>query len=191
MNTLFLLPLGKLCGALLIGLVFGFLLKKAGVTDSRVILAQLSLKDFTVMKIILTAIATGSLLLFFFKEPLSIRPNLNATTLGAALAGGAIFGVGMAIVGYCPGTCIGALARRDKQAFFGFLGMLAGAFLYAEIFPFIRHLKPEKAINLQTLDLFFQIPAGIIIAALLSLAGAWFLFDLKKLKSGQNQKEKN
>ncbi|NLF07305.1 MAG: YeeE/YedE family protein, partial [Pirellulaceae bacterium] len=48
------LPLG-----FLLGVGFGFLLQKGGVTYYDVIINQLLLKDFTVVKIMLTAMATG------------------------------------------------------------------------------------------------------------------------------------
>jgi hypothetical protein len=41
-------------------------------------------------------------------------------------------------LGYCPGTSIGALAEGRTDAFWGILGMLAGAGLFAELFPAIR-----------------------------------------------------
>ncbi|NLE39586.1 MAG: YeeE/YedE family protein, partial [Pirellulaceae bacterium] len=44
---------------LLLGIAFGFLLQKGGVTYYDVIIDQLLLKDFTVVKIMLTAMVTG------------------------------------------------------------------------------------------------------------------------------------
>ena len=46
---------------LIIGLLFGFLLQKGGVTDYDVILGQLLLTDFTVIKVMLSAVITGML----------------------------------------------------------------------------------------------------------------------------------
>lgn len=46
---------------LLFGIVFGFLLQKGGVTEYNILIGQLLLTDYTVIKIILTAIAVGML----------------------------------------------------------------------------------------------------------------------------------
>ena len=44
---------------LLTGFLFGFLLQKSRVSDRRVIVGQFLLRDFTVMKVMLTAIIVG------------------------------------------------------------------------------------------------------------------------------------
>jgi len=46
---------------LLTGILFGFLLQKGGVTKYDVIIGQLLLTDFTVVKIMLSAVITGML----------------------------------------------------------------------------------------------------------------------------------
>ena len=46
---------------LLTGILFGFLLQKGGVTKYDVIINQLLLIDFTVVKIMLSAVVTGML----------------------------------------------------------------------------------------------------------------------------------
>jgi len=46
---------------LFIGILFGFLLQKGGVTKYDVIIGQLLLTDFTVVKIMLSAVITGML----------------------------------------------------------------------------------------------------------------------------------
>ncbi len=46
---------------LLTGILFGFLLQKGGVTRYDVIIGQLLLTDFTVVKIMLSAVVTGML----------------------------------------------------------------------------------------------------------------------------------
>ena len=45
---------------LVMGILFGFLLQKGGVTSYHVIVGQLLLKDFTVVKIMLSAVIVGS-----------------------------------------------------------------------------------------------------------------------------------
>jgi uncharacterized protein len=121
------------------GLVFGFLLQKGGVTRFSVILGQFLLKDFTVLKVMLTAIVVGGIGIYGMRAlgadfPLHIK---NATILGN-LAGGAIFGVGMAILGYCPGTGVAAIGDGSRHAIPGVLGGLLGASLYAHAYPWLK-----------------------------------------------------
>jgi uncharacterized membrane protein YedE/YeeE len=58
--------------------------------------------------------------------------------VGAILVGGALFGAGWAIMGFCPGTSVGALGEGRWHAAFAIIGMIAGAALYAELYPFFK-----------------------------------------------------
>ncbi|HQB31205.1 MAG TPA: YeeE/YedE thiosulfate transporter family protein, partial [Syntrophales bacterium] len=55
----------------------------------------------------------------------------------ANVIGGIFFGLGWAIVGYCPATAAGAVGEGRWDALFGILGMLAGAMAYAEAYPLV------------------------------------------------------
>ncbi len=121
------------------GLVFGFLLQKGGVTRFRVILGQFLLKDFTVLKIMLSAILVGSMGIYAMLDMgVEISLHLKDSQLLANALGGILFGVGMALLGYCPGTGVAALGDGSRHAAFGVLGMLVGAALYAEAHPFLK-----------------------------------------------------
>jgi uncharacterized protein len=137
-DHLFASPVALLTGALT-GLVFGFLLQKGGVTRFSVILGQFLLKDFTVIKVMGTAIIVGAVGIYGMRAmgldvPLHIK---NATLLGNAL-GGAIFGVGMTVLGYCPGTGVAAIGDGSRHAIPGVLGGVFGAALYAEAYPWMK-----------------------------------------------------
>lgn len=185
MNTIiFSSPFEAIAG-LFVGIAFGFLLQKAHVTRFATIAGQLILKDFTVMKVILTAIAAGSLGLYFLKSLfVDVSAVISTTTLAAAFAGGGIFGIGMAILGYCPGTCVGALAEKDKNARFGLIGMIVGAGLYAEVFSWISaHLKPASEINKATLPDYFGVSPWIFIAAVCVLTLLFVFNDYRQKRS--------
>lgn len=131
-------PTTLLLGALT-GLVFGFLLQKGGVTRFNVIVGQFLLEDFTVVKVMLTAVVVGGAGIYGMLQ-LGMIDGLHvkaATLVGNAL-GGLIFGVGMAILGYCPGTGVAALGDGSRDAIAGVAGMLAGAALYAEGYPWAK-----------------------------------------------------
>ncbi|MFG0274209.1 MAG: DUF6691 family protein [Phycisphaerales bacterium] len=123
------------------GLIFGFLLQKGAVTRYRVILGQFLLTDFTVAKVMGTAIVTGAIGIYAMLALGVIESadmHLKSATVWGNLIGGVVFGVGMAILGYCPGTGVGAIADGSRHAIFGVLGMLAGAALYAEVHTWVN-----------------------------------------------------
>ena len=126
------------------GLVFGFLLQKGGVTRYNVIVNQFRFKDFTVLKTMLTAIVVGAIGIYAMLQ-LGMIKGLQVK--GAELAmngiGGLIFGVGMVLLGYCPGTALAAVGQGSRDAMVGILGALVGAAIYAEVYPLLaRTLQP-------------------------------------------------
>ncbi len=124
---------------LAIGFFFGFLLQRGGVTEYDVILGQLLLTDFTVLKIMLSAVITGMLGVYYFRRRGWVRLHPKAGSVGMSVIGGLIFGVGFAVLGYCPGTALGAAAQGSLDALIGgLLGLLVGSALFAAIYP---HLK--------------------------------------------------
>lgn len=126
----------QLISGLLIGIVFGFLLQKGQVIRYEVIIRQLLLRDFTVLKIMLTATATGMIGVHFFKSLGLARLQPKEGSVGKNIIGGLMFGVGFAILGYCPGTIAGAAGNGYLDAILGgFPGMVLGAWLFAVVYP--------------------------------------------------------
>lgn len=123
---------------LVTGIIFGVLLQKGRVAKFPVIVGQFILKDWTVVKIMGTAVVVGSVgvyaLVAFDQAHLQIKPFL----LGGVLAGGVCFGVGMAVYGYCPGTGVAACGEGKPDAMVGVLGMLAGALAFVVAFPALQ-----------------------------------------------------
>jgi hypothetical protein len=128
----------KLALGLLTGLIFGFLLHKGQVTRFRTIVGQFLLKDFTVLKVMLTAVVVGGIGVYAMHGLDLAALHLKPLVLGGVIAGGLIFGVGMTLLGYCPGTGVAAVAEGSRHAVFGVLGMLVGAALYAEVAPLMK-----------------------------------------------------
>lgn len=126
----------------LIGILFGFLLHKGGATKYDVIIGQLLLTDFTVVKIMLSATVTGMIGVHLLRSlgMATLHPKPGA--FGSAAVGGLIFGVGFGLLGYCPGTMVGAVGEGSLDALFGGVaGMILGAGLFAEFYP-----KLEKSV---------------------------------------------
>jgi len=120
--------------ALLLGVLFGFLLQKGGVTRYEVIMGQLLLVDFTVVKVMLSAVLTGMLGIQVLLHLQLVVLHPKHGSLGATAIGGLIFGLGFGLLGYCPGTAAGAVGQGSLDALFGGVaGMLLGTAFYSEI----------------------------------------------------------
>jgi len=130
---------GLIVGGLITGVVFGFLLQKGQVAKYRVIVGQFLFTDYTVLKIMLTAIVVGAvgvwgMLQLGMIQHLHVKPAV----LAANAVGGLIFGLGMALLGYCPGTGVAAMGEGSRHARWGFAGMILGAAAFAAAFPFLE-----------------------------------------------------
>ena len=86
---------------LLIGLGFGFLLNKSGMTRYNVIVNAFRFTDQSVLKFMLTALIVSMSGLYALKTMgLVVFPNVPATYVVGNIVGGLIFGVGMALAGF-------------------------------------------------------------------------------------------
>lgn len=121
----------RLLGAAVFGLAFGFLLQKGGVGKYHILIGQLLLQDFTVMKIMLTAIAVGMVGIFALHRFAKVNLHLKPTRVGPNIIGGLIFGAGFGLIGYCPGTAAAGLGQGNWDALFGMLGLVLGSYAYA------------------------------------------------------------
>ena len=164
--------------AAVFGLAFGILLNKGRVTDYNVIVNLFRFKDFTVLKIMLTAIVVGGLgvsamMGFGWIEGWHIKDtNLLGLVLGSTL-----FGIGMALYGYCPGTGVAAVATGSLHALVGFAGMLAGGIVYAFTYAWVKaNILPVGAVGKLRLSEATPIPDAIWW--ILIAATAVFVFTL-------------
>jgi uncharacterized membrane protein YedE/YeeE len=133
-------PWNQLLLGFVCGLVFGFLLQKGRVAKYRVIVGQFLLKDWTMVKVMLSAVAVGAVgvwtLIAMGQAELHIKP----AAFGGVIAGALLFGIGMAIFGYCPGTGVAACGEGRRDAMIGVLGMIGGAFAYVLAYPALQGL---------------------------------------------------
>ena len=168
---------GGLGLALLIGAAFGFLLHRGRVTSCNVIVNQFRLKDWTVLKVMLTAIIVGGVGVMVMADAgLAKYAPKDANLLGVAL-GAALFAVGMVIYGYCPGTALAAIATGSVHAFVGALGMIAGAILYALSFDWVKaHILNVAAMGKIRLPDLIGVSPGTIFAGLTIFAIAFFVW---------------
>lgn len=124
---------------LVTGIVFGVLLQRAGVIRYDKQLAALRLRDMTILKFMLSTICVAMIGTYLLVDLGMAKLSIKPTILGGVVIGGALFGVGWAIFGYCPGTAMGALGEGRLDTVFGLAGMLVGAGIYAEIYPLMKN----------------------------------------------------
>jgi uncharacterized membrane protein YedE/YeeE len=130
----------KILLALVIGAAFGAVLDRIGASNPNIIGRMLSLTNLKLMKTILLAIGTGSVLMFAGQMVGLVdvgHMSVKAAYIGV-FAGGLLLGFGWALSGYCPGTGVVAAGagRRDALAFVA--GGLLGAAAYMATYPAIK-----------------------------------------------------
>jgi hypothetical protein len=87
--------------ALILGLAFGFLLNKAGLTKYHKIVNVFRLTDLAVLKFMMSGMVVAMIGLYGLRQiGLVTFPTIPATYIVGNVFGGLIFGVGMALTGY-------------------------------------------------------------------------------------------
>jgi hypothetical protein len=164
--------------AFALGIGFGFFLERAGFGSARKLAAQFYLYDMSVFKVMFTAIVTAMLGVTYlgwigwldlgqvYLVPTFLRPQI---------LGGLVLGVGFVIGGYCPGTSVASLATGRIDALVYALGIFAGTFVYAEVYPAIKDFVNSDAMGQVTLPEVLDVPWGLVVFAvvIIAVAGFW------------------
>ncbi len=117
---------------LVFGMIFGFLLQKGGVGKYQVLIGVLLLRDFTVLKVMLTAVVVGMIGIHAMHAAGMVKLHVKPTRYGANALGGLLFGVGFGLAAYCPGTSATAMGQGNYDAIAVILGLMAGSYVFAE-----------------------------------------------------------
>jgi uncharacterized membrane protein YedE/YeeE len=164
--------------AFALGLGFGFFLERAGFGSARKLAAQFYLYDMSVFKVMFTAIVTAMLGVTYLGWIGVLDLDLVylvPTHLGPQVVGGLVLGVGFVVGGYCPGTSVAALATGRIDAMLYALGIFAGTFVYAEVYPAIKGFVNSDPMGQVTLPEVFGLPWGLVVFAvvLIAVVGFW------------------
>ncbi len=122
------------------GIVFGALLQRGGLADSRTIVGQLTGKDLRVAKTMGTAVAVGALGHHWLmrRGHTTVEPKpMNPVGL---VSGAVLFGAGMAVSGYCPGTAAAAAGSGRREGVWAMAGMLAAATAFVATYPRLKKI---------------------------------------------------
>ncbi|HNT69081.1 MAG TPA: YeeE/YedE thiosulfate transporter family protein, partial [Syntrophorhabdaceae bacterium] len=131
--------MSQLVYGLVTGVIFGFFLQKARVIRYDKQVAALRFMDMTIVKFMFTSVLVAMVGVYLLKDLGIVNLSLKTTVLGGNIIGGLIFGIGWGLLGYCPGTQLGALGEGRWDSIWGLIGMLVGAGIFAEMFPFLKN----------------------------------------------------
>lgn len=159
--------------AFVIGIGFGFFLERAGLGNGRKLAAQFYFNDLTVFKVMFTAIITAMIGIYYLSVigwmDLSLV-YLNPTYIVPQTIGGLLLGFGFVIGGYCPGTSCVSAATGKIDGMVYLLGIVAGIFVFGEIFPLVSNFYNSTPMGQITLSELFNIPYGILVFAVVMMA---------------------
>lgn len=164
--------------ALIIGVLFGVALERAGFGSSRKLTGVFYFEDMAVIKVMFSALITAMLGLAYFRALGFIGPDelyFMPTIYGAQILGGLLFGVGFVMGGWCPGTAAVGLASGKLDALIFLGGVVLGSIGFNELFPVVRPLYTWGSQGVvfiyQTLDL--SLGSFALIFTLAAVACFW------------------
>ncbi len=169
----------SLGSAIAVGIFFGLSLERAGLGDPHKLTGVFYFRDFTVPKVMFTAILVAAAGLYLLADLGLLdmsRVYIIPTFFWPQLAGGALFGVGFVMSGYCPGTAAAGLASGRIDAMVVMAGLIAGSLLFAVLFPALESFYLSSSLGPAVLQKLLGINHWIVIIALFAGAGGMFLF---------------
>lgn len=122
------------------GVVFGFLLSRAGATTYDFYAGLFLFQDLQLLWVIVSAASVGALGVAVLKrvhprtliqqQPISFVGKSYRSTL---VPGSVLFGMGWGLAGACPGTVLAMLGEGKLGAVFTISGILLGTYLYGAV----------------------------------------------------------
>jgi len=119
---------------IILGFIFGTILQYANLNKYNVISGLALRENFAVAKAIAIAIGIGAILLNIEIAFGFASYHVKPFVVGGLILGGLIFGIGMAILGYCPGALAISLGQGSLDALVGIIGGIMGGFIYTLIY---------------------------------------------------------
>jgi len=163
--------------ALLFGFFFGLFLERGGLGDPHKLTGVFYLTDFTVPKVMFTAIVVASTGLYLLSDlhllDLS-RVWIIPTFFWPQVAGGALFGIGYAVSGYCPGTAVAGFASGRLDALVTMIGIIAGSLLFGIFYPVLEGFYLSSAMGAVTIPQLLRVNHWVVIMAVTAIAGGLF-----------------
>ncbi|MCA1753962.1 MAG: YeeE/YedE family protein [Spirochaeta sp.] len=166
---------------LITGTLFGIFLQQAEAIRFERQVGAMRLIDMTIVKYMLTTIVVGAIGVYFLRDMGLVEFAPRAFSLGLQVIGGLLFGAGWAIIGYCPGTSIGALGEGRIGAIWPILGMLLGGLIYAFLYPAVQqYIAPIGALGRVSIADVLGVSHWVVIAVMVVGSVALFRFFERK-----------
>jgi uncharacterized protein len=176
MNILLAIAIGLAMGA-----VFGVALEKSRVFEPGAIISQMQLRTFLMLKIFLSAVITGLIILAVGNGVWGLEMYPKVLVWQADVAGGLLLGAGISLAGACPGTVFAQIGVGYRDAWFtvagGILGAMVFGYLETALRPFLLSAGPGKI----TLDQLTHVPFWLLAPAVAALL-AVLLLVLERLR---------
>jgi uncharacterized protein len=176
MNVLFAVVLGLAMGA-----VFGVALEKSRVFEPGAIISQMQLRTFLMLKIFLTAVITGLIVLAVLNGVWGVKMYPKALVWQADIVGGILLGAGISVAGACPGTVFAQIGAGYRDAWFTVAGGILGAMAFGYLEPTLRPLLLSGGPGKLTLDQLARVPFWGLALAVAALF-AMILFALERFQ---------
>ncbi|KUG24780.1 hypothetical protein ASZ90_005416 [hydrocarbon metagenome] len=160
----------KILLGLVIGLIFGYILSRTGITKYPRVMGMLRLKDFKILKFMMTAVISSLILFHLFGDLGWLKLSPKPLHWGM-LIGGLIFGTGMGLLGYCPGTMAARIGEGKKEPIIALVGMAIGIFIYAVLIKPINEIFLSEKISGDIFQLIGVNKWIIIISAAILFSG--------------------
>ena len=161
--------------ALLVGVAMGALIQRVGASSPAMIGRNLRLENLSIIKFMATTIAVGMILVYLLDAaaPQLLHFDIKPTYLIGVGLGGIIFGVGFALGGYCPGTCVVGASEGRRDALFAIIGGVVGAPLFTLLYNLLLEplIKPMDLGKVRVQD-YVHAPA---LAVALIVGGAMLM----------------
>jgi uncharacterized membrane protein YedE/YeeE len=163
--------------AIVFGFFFGLSLERGGLGDPHKLTGVFYLRDFTVPKVMFTAILVAGVGLYLLSDLQFLdisRVWIIPTFFWPQLAGGALFGIGFVVSGYCPGTAAAGFATGRLDALVVMLGVGAGSLLFAIVYPALEGFYLSSDMGRATLQKLLGVNHWVVLIALVVMAGGMF-----------------
>jgi hypothetical protein len=168
MNIFFAVSLGLAMGA-----VFGIALEKSRVFEPGTIISQMQLRTFLMLKIFLSAVITGLVVLAVLNGVWGVKMYPKTLVWQADIVGGLLLGAGISIAGACPGTVFAQIGAGYRDAWFTVAGGIFGAMAFGYLEPALRPILLSGGPGKPTFDQVAHVPfwaAALCLAVVLGAA---------------------
>jgi len=188
----FLSPEANFFFAILMGITFGFVLERTGFTRAQNIADTFYFRNLAVPKIMGVTIITATtwFILFAYMGWIDLNALFTpGTYVWPYFAGGLLFGLGMVMSGYCPGTAVAGLGTGKSDALVFLIGVLVGMFVYFNLYDMIMNFANSTKFGVVKIQDVFggNNYTSYIVTVALEVGIISFLMFLQKLSNnGRN-----